>query len=89
MQSKPGKGGYCLTDVPLGFLVFFCVVFSCWKGIQELLISLDMLLFFPPEKKPANPYVATTKRIVYAFLSECQEKKNQKTKTKPFLNLLL
>lgn len=29
-----------------------------------------------------SPYVASTKRIVYAFLSECQWKKNHKTKTK-------
>lgn len=63
------------------------ISFSCWKRIQELLTSLVVAFFFLPQKK--NPYVASTKRIVYAFLSECQEEKNQKTKPKPFLNLLL
>lgn len=41
--------------------------------------------FFIPQKK--IPYVASTKRIVYIFLNECQGEK--KTKTKPSLNLLL
>jgi len=33
-----------------------------------------MLLYFSPRK---NSYVANTKRIVYALLSECQEKRTE------------
>lgn len=66
--------------------MLFLKIFLCWKGIQELLISLDTAFFIPLKK---IPYVASTKRIVYIFLNECQGKKKEKTKTKASLNLLL
>lgn len=84
MQFNSIKLGKVVTISQIPFLK--SISFSCWKRIQELLIFLDVAFFSLPRK---NPYVASTKRIVYAFLSECQEEKNQKTKTKPFLNLLL
>lgn len=85
MKFNSIKLGKVVTISPIPFSNQF--LFHVGKGSKSSL-SPWMLLFFPPPEKK-NPYVASTKRIVYAFLSECQEEKNQKTKTKPFLNLLL
>lgn len=86
MQSKSGKGGYCLTDVPLGFFGgFFCVVFSCWKGIQELLIFLDMLLFFSPEKKTNKPLCGHYKENCLCFSERMPRKKEPENKDKTLL----
>lgn len=86
MRSKPGKGGYCLTDVPLGFFgVFLCCFFMLERDPRAPYLPGYVAFFFLQKKKKPNPYVATTKRIVYAFLSECQEKKEPENKDKTLL----